>query len=68
LAGQFKGKYSKEQLTTYLQYLGNRVSEDLDNKVDIFAEGLHSEPQIPLATSLGIKIVKEEVLSNYLGY
>lgn len=71
LAGRFdtreSSKYSKDDLIKYLQYMGNRVQETLDGRVDMVVEGGLAERDVATAAALGISIISEEQMIPYLG-
>ncbi|MBF0196794.1 MAG: hypothetical protein HQL32_03755 [Planctomycetes bacterium] len=67
LAGDFRYKYSKSELTDFINYYGGETVEDLTNEVDFFIQGNLADNDVPRATSLGITIIDEELFSTYLG-
>jgi NAD-dependent DNA ligase len=67
LAGDFRSKYSKEKLKTFLEYSGNRVLEELSSEVDFFVMGSLADNEVPLATALGVSIIPEELIAAYVG-
>ena len=67
LAGKFDTKFNKAQLTSYLQYMGNLVVEELSPSVDMVVEGKFSEMQVAQAATMGILIIREDQLVPFLG-
>jgi len=67
LGGDFRAKYQKNQLVQLLEYTGNRVVDDLDANVDFFVMGALADNEIPLATSLGVSLIPESLITPYLG-
>lgn len=67
LAGDFSEKYSRERYQTFLSYARNQVLDNLSPKVDFFVMGKLAEGEVPEATAYGISIIKESVLSQYMG-
>lgn len=67
LAGDFRSKYSKERLTAFLTYCGNRVVDELSADVDFFVMGSLADNEVPLATSLGVSIIPEKFIADYVG-
>lgn len=68
LEGDFRAKYTKDELERYLIYNGNRVLLELTSDVDFFVMGPLASPQdINDAISLGVTIIPEEFITPYLG-
>jgi hypothetical protein len=67
LAGDFRSKYTKDQLKSFLEYSGNRVLDELSSEVDFFVMGSLADNEVPLATALGVSIIPEELIAAYIG-
>lgn len=60
-------KYNKRQMAALVTYAGNRVVEELTPDVDIFISDQFAQRQKLEAAKLGIRVIPEEILSQYLG-
>ena len=60
-------KFTKEQLKSRLEFMGNKVSSELSSDVDIFIEGSLAQDRIQKATNLGISILPVNLLMSYFG-
>ena len=67
LGGDFRAKYRKSQMEQLIKYAGNKVVDDLDANVDFFVMGKLADNEVPLATSLGVSIIPESLITPYLG-
>lgn len=67
LAGDFRSKYSKEKLKSFLEFSGNRVLDELSSEVDFFVMGSLADNEVPMATALGVSIIPEDLIAAYVG-
>jgi len=67
LAGDFRSKYSKNTMADYLKYAGNNVVPELTSDVDFFIQASLAEPEVPVATSLGVTIIPESLVAPFVG-
>lgn len=67
LGGDFRAKYRRAEMVQLIEYAGNQVVDDLDASVDYFVMGALADNEVPLATSLGVSIIPESLITPYLG-
>ena len=67
LAGDFRAKFRRSQMEELIKYAGNRIVDDLDANVDFFVMGALADNEVPMATSLGVSIIPEGLITPYLG-
>ncbi len=67
LAGDFRSKYSKDTMSNYLKYAGNNVMPELTSDVDFFIQASLAEPEVPIATSLGVTVIPEALVTPFVG-
>jgi hypothetical protein len=67
LAGDFRSKFSKNKMESYLSYVGNNIVPELTSQVDFFVQASLADSEVPTATSLGVTIIPEELITPYVG-
>jgi hypothetical protein len=68
-AGRFVGKLSNEEASAALRKFGDVYQDKVDEKTNyvVVAEGYEEHPNYKAAQEYGIKILRENILMDYLG-
>ncbi len=69
LAGRFTGPYTKEELARKLREFGETYSETVTKDVNycVIGEGHETDPVYLEANRIGVKVLREKTLLDYLG-